>query len=215
MVKSTDIATIRRDYGNVSLDEHLVSDDPMIQFQTWFETVLNTEMYDPTAVVLSTVAADGIPDSRVVLLKGFEKEGFCFYSNYQSVKAEQLHSNPYAALNFYWPQLARQVRIRGKVKRLSAQKSDQYFSSRPYESQLSALISPQSHEISNRACLEQALKTKMELLQNKKISRPEHWGGYCLYAHEMEFWQGRDNRLHDRVQYKKNSKVWTKRRLAP
>lgn len=207
------IASIRRDYGGLSLNEEVVLEDPIAQFESWFAEVLENEQHDPTAMVLSTVDEEGHPDSRVVLLKGINAGHFLFYTNYQSIKGRQLQHEPYVALNFYWPEMVRQVRIRGQVKKLSAKESDNYFASRPLKSQLSAIISPQSQEIKNRAVLEEAL---LELEESQmSISRPKHWGGYMVIPEEMEFWQGRDNRLHDRIQYKKQEDQWVKRRLAP
>lgn len=207
------LAGIRRDYGALSLNEEVVLDDPIAQFESWFAEVLEKERHDPTAMVLSTVDEQGHPDSRVVLLKGINTGHFLFYTNYLSIKGRQLQHEPYVALNFYWPEMVRQVRIRGQVKKLSTKESDHYFASRPLKSQLSAIVSPQSQEIKNRSVLEEAL---LELEENETpISRPKHWGGYKVIPEEMEFWQGRDNRLHDRIQYKKQDEQWTKRRLAP
>lgn len=204
---------IRRDYGSLSLNEEVVLDDPIAQFELWFAEVLEKEQHDPTAMVLSTVDEQGHPDSRVVLLKGISEDHFLFYTNYQSMKGRQLQSEPYAALNFHWPVMARQVRIRGPVKKLSAKESDSYFASRPFKSQLSAIVSPQSQEIRDRRVLEEALN---ELEQSHTtIARPKHWGGYKLAPEQIEFWQGRDNRLHDRIQYIKEATKWLKHRLAP
>lgn len=209
------IADIRRDYGELTLDEKLLPEDPMVQFKHWFEDVLKNEKNDPTAMVLSTVDKNDYPDSRVVLLKGLQEGNFIFYSNYKSTKAEQISNKPYAALNFYWPQMARQVRIRGRVKRVDEKQSDLYFSSRPIKSQFSAIASPQSHEIPDRDTLEKVLN---DLLQNQgqgPIVRPEFWGGYMIIPDEIEFWQGRDNRLHDRIHYYREKQQWRHHRLAP
>lgn len=209
------LADIRRDYGLLSLDEQHIHADPFEQFKLWFQDVLNVETSDPTAMVLSTVDAQGRPDSRIVLLKGIEEQAFVFYTNYHSTKALQLKHTPYAALNFHWPQLARQIRIRGKVKRTSKAQSDSYFASRPLSSQLSALASPQSSEIANREVLEQSFNQLIDQYKDSPVIRPRHWGGYQVIAEEIEFWQGRDNRLHDRVQYVKHRGRWQYRRLAP
>lgn len=209
------IADIRREYGVLSLDEGEVQSSPLQQFELWFSQVLQSEKSDPTAMVLSTVDAEGYPDSRVVLLKEIHKEGFVFYTNYLSSKAQQLQHLPYAALNFYWPQMARQVRIRGRVKRVSTEQSDTYFSSRPKASQLSALVSPQSQVISSRHELEERLNLLISTHQQETVVRPDHWGGFTVLPDEFEFWQGRDNRLHDRIHYSKSQGAWHHRRLAP
>lgn len=208
-------ADIRRDYGDLSLSEESASADPIIQFKNWFEDVLQNEKNDPTAMVLSTVDEQGFPDSRVVLLKRIEDGGFVFYTNYRSTKASQIKHEPHAAINFYWPQMARQVRIRGVITKTSAEDSDHYFSSRPIKSQLSAVISPQSQEISDRASLEKALNDL--ILQNgqEPVVRPKHWGGYKITPEKIEFWQGRDNRLHDRICYYRQDGNWMHHRLAP
>lgn len=208
------IADIRRDYGELTLDEQAIHVNPIEQFKIWFNEVLAEEPHDPTAMVLSTIDEQGFPDSRVVLLKGLEENNFVFYTNYQSAKGQQLAKNPHASLNFYWPHMARQVRIRGMVEKLSAERSDSYFYSRPVFSQLGAIASPQSQVIQNRAYLDEALQ---QLLAEKPehIQRPAHWGGYCLIPHAIEFWQGRDNRLHDRIAYCRQNNGWTHTRLAP
>lgn len=209
------LADIRREYGELHLSETEALDDPLAQFKSWFEEVLETERYDPTAMVLSTVDQKGLPDSRVVLLKGFEDGAFIFYTNYQSAKAMQIQQSPYAALNFYWPHMARQVRIRGRVKQVPLQQSDEYFASRPRTSQFSAIVSPQSQAITDRKTLELALNTLIEKQKQDPVIRPEYWGGYIVIPDEIEFWQGRDNRLHDRVHYYQENGKWCHRRLAP
>ena len=209
------IADIRRDYGELNLNEELLPEDPIAQFHLWFEDVLKNETNDPTAMVLSTVDDKGCPDSRVVLLKGLEEGDFVFYTNYQSSKATQLQNKPYAALNFYWPQMARQVRIRGQVKQVSQEQSDRYFLSRPIKSQCSAIISPQSHEVPSRESLETALNDLIQKYAQEPVLRPEHWGGYRVIPDEIEFWQGRDNRLHDRIRYCRQNGQWQHHRLAP
>ena len=209
------LADIRRDYGELSLSEDSASLDPVAQFKVWFEDVLKNEKNDPTAMVVSTVDEKGCPDSRVVLLKGLQEGNFIFYTNYQSAKAMQIQNNPYAAINFYWPQMARQVRIRGRVKKVSQEQSDEYFSSRPVKSQLSAIVSPQSQEIQDRNFLENALNQLIQEQNQELVVRPNYWGGYMIVPDEIEFWQGRDNRLHDRIQYYREEGNWKHRRLAP
>ncbi len=207
------ISGIRRDYGIASLDENSVLHSPFDLFELWFSQVLQVENNDPTAMVLSTIDKKNHPDSRVVLLKGIEKNAFIFFSNYQSTKGIQLKYNSYAALNFYWPQMARQVRIKGKVKMLSATRSDAYFATRPLKSQLSAIISPQSRMIDNREELEEKLVRLYK--KGGEIVRPDYWGGYELIPKEFEFWQGRDNRLHDRIKFTYQKTKWIYHRLAP
>ena len=215
MNKLETLAAIRRDYGKSAFDEHTIDPDPIAQFKIWFEETLKNEQYDPTAMVLSTVDPEGWPDSRVVLLKGLEKDKFLFYTNYESTKALQIQKNPKVALNFYWPTMSRQVRIRGVVKKINKEQSDEYFSSRPINSQYSAIISPQSREIPDRTFLEQAFKDLVQDNEPAQIMRPEYWGGYMVIPHEIEFWQGRDDRLHDRIHYYQNEGQWQYHRLAP
>jgi len=215
MSKWKELSDIRRDYGSLSLSENEAQESPIAQFELWFAEVLQTEKNDPTAMVLSTVDELGYPDSRVVLLKGIEEEAFIFYTNYQSTKALQINKNPCVALNFYWPQMARQVRIRGRVKQISAAQSDVYFASRPIASQASAIASPQSSEIKSREELELRLNVLIAKYQQEPIVRPIHWGGYKIIADEIEFWQGRDNRMHDRIHYYREKGQWVHRRLAP
>ena len=215
MSQRTDLASIRREYGDLSLDDDQVPNSPIIQFKRWFSDVLATEKNDPTAMLLSTVDEQGHPDSRVVLLKGLEEGAFVFYTNYESTKAKQINHTPYVALNFYWPSMVRQVRIRGRIKPVSEAQSDAYFSTRPKASQLSAIVSRQSCEVNNRLELERALNELIERHQQTLVMRPQHWGGYKVIPDEFEFWQGRDNRLHDRIQYYREQKAWMHRRIAP
>lgn len=215
MNKWKGLSDIRRDYGDLSLSEENIHDCPITQFESWFDEVVKTEKSDPTAMVLSTVDEGGHPDSRVVLLKGIESGSFVFYTNYQSAKSKHISSNPYVALNFYWPEMARQVRIRGHVTKTSEAQSDTYFASRPVTSQLSATISPQSSEISGRIELEQKFNELVAKQQQPLVMRPLHWGGYSVTPAEIEFWQGRDNRLHDRIHYYQQQGKWHHRRLAP
>ena len=209
------MSDIRREYGKLSLSEESAMDCPIAQFESWFAEVVKTEKSDPTAMVLSTVDDRGHPDSRVVLLKGVEKGAFIFYTNYQSAKSIHIERHPYVALNFYWPEMARQVRIRGEVTKTSVSQSDAYFASRPVTSQISAVISPQSSEITGRIELEQKLNALIAETQQQPVVRPTHWGGYIVTPEEIEFWQGRDNRLHDRIHYYQQNGKWRHRRLAP
>lgn len=209
------IADTRRNYGELSLNEEQVEKNPIDQFKIWFAEIVETETSDPTAMVLSTVDERGLPDSRVVLLKGVENNSFVFYTNYDSNKAVQLRHTSYAALNFYWPSMARQVRVRGAVVCASNEQSDSYFSSRPLESQLSSIASPQSREISGRQWLEDEFQKLIAKHGQQAIIRPQNWGGYVVIPDEVEFWQGRDNRLHDRLHYGRKQDDWVRRRLAP
>jgi pyridoxamine 5'-phosphate oxidase len=209
------IADIRREYGRLNLSLETAKTCPIAQFECWFAEVVKTEKSDPSAMVLSTVDEEGHPDSRVVLLKEVEKGSFVFYTNYESVKALQMRQHPQVALNFFWPEMARQVRIRGHVKQTSAAQSDAYFLTRPEKSQLSAIASPQSREIAGRDCLEEKLNALIIEYQQQPIVRPRHWGGYRVIPREIEFWQGRDNRLHDRIQYSFQEGIWQRRCLAP
>lgn len=209
------IDQIRRDYGVTNLSREQLPDDPMQLFQQWMAEVIKTNNPDPTAMVLATVDSQGLPDTRVVLLKDTDKQTFRFFTNYDSEKAHQLLQNTNAALNFYWPVLARQVRIRGKVSQCSAQISDQYFASRPRGSQISATISAQSHVITDRESLQRAYSAMEQQFADQVIPRPDYWGGYQLTAQEIEFWQGRDNRLHDRFRYQRHHQQWVIERLAP
>lgn len=209
------ISDIRREYGHLSLSEGSMPESPFEQFSLWFDEVLKSEASDPTAMVLSTVDKNGLPDSRVVLLKGIFDNAFVFFTNYQSTKATQINQNPQVALNFYWPQMARQVRIRGRIKKTLSSQSDTYFLSRPQASQISAVASPQSQVVGSREVLEEKINELIAEHQKKPVVRPEFWGGYQVLPTEIEFWQGRDNRLHDRIQYILQKGQWLHRRLAP
>lgn len=215
MSKLKDLASIRQEYGNFNLLEEMMDSDPIKQFEKWLfertEKIIDT----PNAMVLSTVDADGWPDSRVVLLKSLDKGKFVFYTNYYSAKGLQLAFNPHAALNFYWPESMRQVRVRGFVEKVSSKESDDYFHSRPIASQLSTIASPQSQEIFSREKFYEEFDKLLVSNMDKQVTRPAEWGGYKLTPKEVEFWQGRDNRLHDRIQYYYKNDAWGLRRLAP
>ncbi len=215
MTHTTPLSSLRREYGDLCLSDANAFTCPIVQFDHWLADVLKTETSDPTAMLLSTVDEQGQPDSRVVLLKSLDEGGFVFYTNYHSSKAIQIDKHPYVALNFYWQVSARQVRIRGQAHQVSDAQSDEYFASRPKLSQFSAIISPQSREISTRSELESALNELIENHQQERVMRPKHWGGYRVVPEEFEFWQGRDNRLHDRIQYYREQGEWRHRRLAP
>jgi pyridoxamine 5'-phosphate oxidase len=214
-MENKDISSIRKEYELKQLDENEVNNNPIDQFNCWFEEALNAEISEPNAMVLATTTTNGRPSARVVLLKGFDQRGFMFYTNYQSRKATQLENNSFAALVFFWPELERQIRIEGVVSKVTEEESDEYFNTRPYGSKISAWVSPQSHVIQGRNFLE-SLKVIFESqFANKTISRPKSWGGYRLTPDIFEFWQGRSNRLHDRIQYSLNENSWVIERLAP
>lgn len=208
------LQNIRTDYSGEPLSVSNTREDPMDQFEHWFEEAVAAEVLESNAMTLSTATADGIPSSRVVLLKGLE-DGFVFYTNYKSRKGQQLMDNPNACLNFFWPELARQVRIEGVISKVSAEASDEYFKTRPYESKVGAHASPQSEKIEKREVIKNIMGQLLKSFTGTKIPRPEHWGGYCLKAHYLEFWQGRPSRLHDRICYEWSNNRWIKYRVAP
>lgn len=210
-----DIAALRSDYTQKSLDRSHVADDAILQFTLWFEEAIASEVLEPNAMSLATVKANGQPSCRIVLLKGIEDQGFVFYTNYTSHKGAEINHSPLAALTFFWPELERQVRIEGQMERVPEAVSDAYFASRPYESQLGAWVSPQSQVIPDRDFLENRLQELKKEFENKPLTRPPHWGGFLLRPSQIEFWQGRASRLHDRLLYQKEGQKWTISRLAP
>lgn len=212
-----DLAAIRKNYTLKELSEASVKEEPFDQFQTWMEEALQAALAEPTAMVLSTVSAEGLPSARVVLLKGVQNQGFVFFTNYQSRKGQELAENPQAALTFFWPELERQVRIEGEVAKVAEEVSDAYFRTRPPGSQIGAWASPQSLEVDSRETIEKAIRLFSEKFNEEgKIDRPSHWGGYALYPLRIEFWQGRPDRLHDRILFKKEDEAgWSIVRLAP
>lgn len=197
-----------------SLNEADVAAEPYTQFQRWFDEALRAELSTPNAMTLATVAADGAPSARIVLLKGVDHGGFVFYTNYHSRKGRELAANPRAALVFHWTELEREVRIEGTVARVSAAESDEYFASRPLPSRHAAIASPQSEVIAGRAALESRFAAAAAD-HGETAPRPAHWGGYRLLPVAVEFWQGRPSRLHDRLQYTLTGDRWSIRRLAP
>lgn len=210
-----DIFDLRRDFTLKSLDEGDTLDDPLLQFEVWFDEAIKSDVIEPNAMNLATVDEFGHPSSRVVLLKQVKSDGFVFFTNYESKKATQLAENPYCALNFAWHELERQVRIEGIVERISEEESDSYFESRPAKSKLGAWASPQSQEIPNRSYLEELNVSFDRQFRGQTITRPNNWGGYIVKPQLIEFWQGRSNRLHDRIQYMLDSSEWKRARLAP
>lgn len=189
--------------------------DPIALFADWFETACGADLVDATAMTLATADAEGRPSARTVLLKGFDAAGFCFYSNRESRKGRELAVNPNAALVFWWDRLERQVRIEGTVSALSAATSDEYFASRSRGSQIGAHASPQSRVIGSREALQAATQQATQQFADTEVPRPAHWGGYALAPRSIEFWQGRANRLHDRLRYQREHSGWQCERLAP
>ena len=210
------IASIRRDYQLKSLSEQDVLTDAIQQFTIWWEEALKAEIDEVNAMTVSTTKADGRPTSRIVLLKGYDEKGFVFFTNYDSHKGQELIRKPFASLLFFWKELERQVRIEGKCEKISPEESDAYFYSRPLGSRLGAWASPQSQVIPNREVLENQAEQLTLKYSDGIVPRPPHWGGFRVVPDSIELWQGRSNRLHDRILYTKNeSSNWGIARLAP
>jgi pyridoxamine 5'-phosphate oxidase len=224
---SEHISKIRADYQMATLSETEVGDDPLLFFQKWFNEAQQAGITEVNAMTLATANMWGLPSARIVLLKGLDEEGFIFFTNYESEKGRQMAEEDSVALLFFWKELERQVRIEGVVRKVSAQESDDYFHSRPKGSQISAVASPQSQVIEGRSTLEEKVKELEAQYANSEIPRPEHWGGYRVIPEKIEFWQGRNNRLHDRIVFYREPEVdngegvlpgysaWEKFRLAP
>jgi pyridoxamine 5'-phosphate oxidase len=209
------IRSLRSDFTSGILTEKDVQKDPLKQFAKWMKQAVEANAQEPNAMTLATVSADGQPDARIVLLRGFSKEGFSFFTNYNSIKGQEMNANTNVCLNFFWPELQRQVRILGRVKKLSVQESDRYFATRPRESQIGAHVSHQSQPLKDREELESRMQLLSAQFAGKKVPRPKYWGGYIVVPVQLEFWQGRENRLHDRIQYYKKRGAWVVRRLNP
>jgi len=209
-----DIQNLRRQYSKSTLSVSSVSKDPFKQFEKWFQDVLNSGFLEPNAMTLATASKAGKPSARVVLLKGIHDGGFVFYTNYKSKKGKDIEDNPYGSILFYWDRLERQVRIEGKIEKVSQQESEEYFNTRPYKSRVGAWASKQSTVIESRsAIVKEFLKYMMKFKTH--VPLPDVWGGYRLIPDSFEFWQGRPNRLHDRVRFTKNKGGWKIERLAP
>lgn len=209
------IEALRREYKRGELSDDNINTDPINQFQHWFEQAMHADIIDVTAMTLATASTDGKPSARIVLLKKFDKSGFVFFTNYSSRKGNELSKNPNASLLLFWKELDRQVRIEGKVEITSDSVSDNYFNSRTMESRISAAVSPQSEEILSRRFLEEMWVSALKETGENGPIRPKNWGGYLLIPDRIEFWQGRPNRLHDRILYKRKGKGWVISRLAP
>lgn len=210
-----DIKNIRSEYRKGSIDFSNIPSDPINLFSLWIKDALELYKSDANACVLSTVDIENKPSSRVVLLREISDKGFIFYTNYNSNKSNDINNNNNVCLNFYWNKLERQVRVNGSVHKVDVQLSDKYFKSRPIKSQIAATISPQSQEIDINTNLSAKLNNELNAKNLDLIKRPDHWGGYCVTPYTIEFWQGRDSRLHDRLLYKIINKRWKTSRLAP
>ncbi len=209
------VASLRNEYISAGLSERDVDPDPVAQFRVWFEEALEANLHEPNAMTLATSTPDGRPSARVVLLKGYDERGFVFYTNYEGRKAAELERNPRAALVFYWGELERQVRVEGGTARVSEEESDAYYESRPRGSRLGAWASEQSRTVDGRERLEARLRGLERDYEGKGIPRPPFWGGYRVEPEAIEFWQGRENRLHDRILYRRVDGVWEIERLQP
>lgn len=209
------IRQLREQYALETLDEKEIADDPIQQLSGWMSEAVQAEVWEPNAMTLATADESGRPSARILLIRELSEKGPIFFTNYRSRKGKELAVNPYACVTLFWPELQRQVRLEGKVQKISPEHSDAYFGSRPYKSRLSAWASDQSQVISSRQALEESFKLQEEAFQESSMKRPEYWGGYCLDAERAEFWQGRRNRLHDRIELLLEQGSWSKRRLNP
>src|ERR1019366_3672902 len=210
------IADIRRDYKLKSLNEADTDINPYVQFGKWWDEAVNSQIDEVNAITLATASKEGIPAARIVLLKGYDEQGFVFFTNYNSAKGKEIQENPNVALLFFWKELERQIRINGIIEKIDGKQSDDYFQSRPVGSRIGAWASPQSTVIENRGIIENNVLKYQEQFSSMDIPRPQHWGGYVVKPIKIEFWQGRSNRLHDRIEYtlQTNGK-WKRVRLAP
>ena len=209
------ISRLRKEYTRAGLDESDAALDPIEQFRGWFDDALAANLHEPNAMTIATATPEGRPSARIVLIKGFDERGFVFYTNYGGRKARELEENPHCALVFYWGELERQVRVEGRVSRVSEGESDAYFASRPRGSQLGAWASEQSRSVENRSALERRLRELEREYEGREVPRPPFWGGYRVEPETVEFWQGRENRLHDRLLYSRFVEGWRVERLQP
>ncbi len=211
-----DLRKLRKEYTRAGLKESDVHPDPVEQFRRWFDEALAANLYEPNAMTLATATPNGRPSARVVLLKGYDERGFVFYTNREGRKGRELEENPHCALVFYWGELERQVRIEGRAFRVSEEDSDAYYRSRPRGSRLGAWVSAQSRPVEDRGALEKRLRELEAEYEGREIPRPPFWGGYRVEPEEIEFWQGRENRLHDRLLYRRSDEGgWRMERLQP
>lgn len=210
-----EISSLRKNYTKAGLEEEDLSDEPVKLFEQWLNEALESDVLEPNAMVLSTVDKNGYSNSRTVLLKGIGKDSIRFFTNYESVKGTEIFRNANVSVVFWWGELERQVRIRGVAEKITEKESTRYFQSRPRESQLGAWASNQSQEISGRDALENRFNEVKEKYSGRKIPKPPTWGGFDIAIHEIEFWQGRPGRLHDRIKFSKENSIWQRKRLAP
>lgn len=210
-----DLRNIRSEYAKGELTKENIDKNPIEQFKKWFNHAVNMEVYEVNAMTIATASLVGLPSARIVLLKEVDDKGFVFYTNYEGRKGRELEQNPHAALLFFWKELEQQIRIEGSVEKVDGKDSDTYFDSRPLESKISAIISKQSNGVQNRAILEEKYVNCLKENYDKEIKRPKHWGGYRVIPERIELWQGRTNRLHDRIQYSKMNNGWSIERLEP
>jgi pyridoxamine 5'-phosphate oxidase len=209
-----DFKKLRHEYGMAELNKSDINSNPFTQFRIWFEQAVKMELPDANAMTLATVSAENKPSARILLLKDYNEKGFCFFTNYNSRKGGDIEANPYGALVFFWPELERQIRIEGKIEKLDSKSSDEYFFERPVGSRTAASVSPQSEEIENREILTRMIET-FKKDNGDDFKRPGFWGGYRLVPDLFEFWQGRENRLNDRIEYNFDNNNWRIRTLAP
>lgn len=209
------VAGLREEYSRSGLVESDLARDPIEQFRRWFDEALEANLHEPNAMTLATATSDGKPSARIVLLKGYDERGFVFYTNYEGRKAVELRENPHIALVFYWGELSRQVRVEGHASRVSAPESDAYYRSRPRGSRLGAWASEQSRMVEGRGVLEERLSELEAKYEGRDVPRPPFWGGYRVEPETFEFWQGRENRLHDRLVYRRAEGGWEVKRLQP
>ena len=214
-MSQSNISQLRREYKNRTLDEKDISEDPFTFFEQWMNEALGSDIIDPTAMTVATASADGIPTTRVLLLKEYSRDGMVFFTNYESRKGRQLAENPRACMHFFWPELERQITVEGRVEKLRREESEEYFHSRPVESQIGAWASHQSTPIGSRKELEDRFAELQKTYSDGNVPMPEYWGGYRLQPHRFEFWQGRPSRLHDRIEYLLKGDNWQIRRLEP